>query len=348
MNHPYCNSGSDHTLTRQSAVCRAVSLKKPIFIEDHVCGRPDPCEPAKPNLPLITGMSLAAAVLLAVALVVSHRMVCRRRRQGRENGVAGVGGPGNQDRLLLLGAPSNPQHPDVFFLYWGDNADFIEVNRLVGRWLNGLGHKVLDLADELLQEELAACPEAWLADRLAEPSVKVIVVESELANECLRLDAGGMTVIESDGGGSGNHHHNHHQTVVVKDSIDELRAYSLRYIHAQLATNYRRLCVVQYRPPDAGSGGGGHPPRASLVPPTRHTLPEHLAELQAWLADTQAWGDNSNLGASAREQTLRDLKAAVQKYTAACSIYKYNSVSSSSSSSTASSGSCQQRGSGAL
>ena len=154
MNHPYCNSGSDHTLTRQSAVCRAVSLKKPIFIEDHVCGRPDPCEPAKPNLPLITGMSLAAAVLLAVALVVSHRMVCRRRRQGRENGVAGVGGPGNQDRLLLLGAPSNPQHPDVFCLYWGDNADFIEVNRLVGRWLNGLGHKVLDLADELLQEEL--------------------------------------------------------------------------------------------------------------------------------------------------------------------------------------------------
>jgi hypothetical protein len=106
---------------------------------------------------------------------------------------------------------------------------------------------------------------------------------------------------------------------VVQNSIDELRAYSLRYIHAQLAANYRRLCVVQYRP---GSLGG---PLAALVPHTRHTLPEHLAELQAWLADTQAWDDNCNMGESAREQTLRDLKAAVQKYTAACHLYKHSS-----------------------
>jgi hypothetical protein len=238
----------------------------------------------------------------------------------------------------LLGGP--PQHPDVFFLYWADSPDFVEVNRLVGRWLTGLGHKVLDLADELVQEELAAAPEAWLTDRLAEPSVKVIVVESELANECLRLDGGGGDTVMMDsshsvGGGRSTHrhrNHHHHTQPPVKDSIDELRAYSLRYIHAQLAANYRRLCVVQYRP----AGGGG--PLTSLVPHTRHTLPEHLAELQAWLADTQAWDDNSNLGASAREQTLRDLKAAVQKYTAACSIYKYNCSTSLSSNSSAASG----------
>jgi hypothetical protein len=318
VNHPYCNSGSDHTLTRQSAVCRAVSLKKPIFIEDHVCGRPDPCEPAKPNLPLITGMSLAAAVLLAVALVVSHRVVCRRRSEeqrrlgcggGRAHDVNGI------DRHLLLGPPS-PHHPDVFFLYWGDNPDFVEVNRLVGRWLTGLGHKVLDLNDDLVQEELAYCPEAWLADRLADSDIKVIVVESELANECLRLDAGAPpatnhTVKDGGGGGGRRGGENH---VVVKDSVDELRAYSLRYVQAQLASNYRRLCVVQYR----ASGLGG--PLGGLVPHTRHTLPEHLAELQAWLADTQAGDNNSN--ESAREQTLRDLKAAVQRYTAACHPHK--------------------------
>lgn len=346
VKHPYCNSGSDHTLTRQPAVCRAVSLKKPIFIEDHVCGRPDPCEPPKPNLPLITGVSLAAAVLLAVALVMSHRVVCRRRRQSEQHRQLGGGRRphdlNGMDRLLLL-APSSPQHPDIFFLYWGDSADFVDVNRLVGRWLTGLGHKVLDLNDELLQEELASCPEIWLQDRLADSSVKVIVVESELANECLRLDVAGTpplpssplmaslaaahhhTVTDDDGGGGGgghgldgllNHQHQYHQQTVVRNSIDELRAYSLRFIHAQLAANYRRLCLVKYR-----SGGLGGP-LASLVPHTRHTLPEHLAELQAWLADTQAWDDNSNLGESAREQTLRDLKAAVQKYTAACHLYK--------------------------
>jgi hypothetical protein len=185
VNHPYCNSASDHTLTRQSAVCRAVSLKKPIFIEDHVCGRPDPCEPPKPNLPLITGMSLAAAVLLAVALVISHRVVCRRRSelQGRLSFGGCERSPdqgGGMDRLRLLG-PSSPQHPDVFFLYWGDNPDFVEVNRLVGRWLAGIGHKVVDLEEELVQEELASCPETWLADRLADTTLKAKSLEYQVA-----------------------------------------------------------------------------------------------------------------------------------------------------------------------
>lgn len=274
VNHPYCNSGSDHTLTRLSPVCRPISLKKPILIEDQVCSQPD-CE-SPHNLPLITGASLAAALLLAAVLVFSHRLACRSNyRPGERTGA---------DHLLL--PPPSPLHPDIFFLYWGDSSDFIEVNRLVVRWLVGLGHRVFDLSDEGLQEELISSPELWITDKLEDQNTKVVVVESETVNECLKLDS----------------------DIEIKGGIDELRVLSLRQISARLSCNYRRLSVVQYK---VGLGG----PVSGLVPHTRYILPEHLAELQAWLAETQGWDDNGNLE-SAREQTLRDLKAAVQRYTA--------------------------------
>jgi len=94
---------------------------------------------------------------------------------------------------------------------------------------------------------------------------------------------------------------------VLKDDVTGLRVFSLRHILSQLGTNYRRLAVVQYRHTSHSLPG--------LVPHTRHILPDHLPELQAWLAETQGWDDNDNVSSS-REQTLRDLKAAVQKYTA--------------------------------
>jgi len=87
-----------------------------------------------------------------------------------------------------------------------------------------------------------------------------------------------------------------------------MRTFSLRHITARMATNYRRLAVIQYRLDRSSLSLLG------LVPHTRHLLPDHLPELQAWLAETQGWDDNDNLESS-REQTLRDLKAAVQKYT---------------------------------
>ena len=105
-------------------------------------------------------------------------MACRQNYRSGERGVGGV------DRLLL--PPPSPLHPDIFFLYWGDSSDFIEVNRLVVRWLVGLGHRVLDLSDEGLQEELVSSPELWITDKLEDPNTKVIVVESETVNECLR------------------------------------------------------------------------------------------------------------------------------------------------------------------
>merc|ERR1719259_108610 len=77
VNHPYCNSGSDHTLTRLNPVCRPISLKKPILIEDQVCGRPEPCQ-SQPSLPLITGASLVTALLLTLIVVLLHRIGCRQ------------------------------------------------------------------------------------------------------------------------------------------------------------------------------------------------------------------------------------------------------------------------------
>ena len=84
MNHPYCNSGSDITLNRLSTICRPISLKSPIMIEDQVCGRPEPCAPTH-NLPLIAASSLFAALFLAVGLILYHRYVITRMTTSRNS-----------------------------------------------------------------------------------------------------------------------------------------------------------------------------------------------------------------------------------------------------------------------
>lgn len=279
VNHPYCNSGADHSLDRQTKICRPALWNEPIYIAGHTCGPPPICPDTRPNLPLITGASLAAALVLAIGLVLVHRLACRRKAHPQD--LSGT------DRLLL--SPPAPQYPDVFFLYFCDSEEFITVNKLVVRWLNGLGHRVMDLSDDLLQEELVSSPETWITEKLEDPNTKVVIVNSDLANNCLK---------NSD-------------EIIQKDDMNDLRIFSLKHIHMRLATNYRRLAVIQYRLDKSSS-------LLSLVPHTRHLLPDHLPELQAWLAETQGWDDNDNME-STREQTLRDLKAAVQKYT---SVYK--------------------------
>jgi len=279
VNHPYCNSGADHSLDRQTKICRPALWNEPIFIAGHQCGPLPPCPDTRPNLPLITGASLAAALVLAIGLVLVHRLACRRKSHPQD--LSGT------DRLLL--SPPAPQYPDVFFLYFCDSEEFIAVNKLVVRWLNGLGHRVLDLSDDLLQEELVSSPESWITEKLEDPNTKVVIVNSDLANSCIKDS----------------------EEFIQKDDMNALRIFSLKHIHMRLATNYRRLAVIQYRLDKSSS-------LLSLVPHTRHLLPDHLPELQAWLAETQGWDDNDNLE-STREQTLRDLKAAVQKYT---SVYK--------------------------
>ena len=229
--------------------------------------------------------------MLAIGLVLVHRIACRRKSLPRfdKNSVS--------DRLLQ--PVPQPQYPDVFFLYFCDSVEFVTVNKLVVRWLTGLGHRVIDLSDEMLQEELISAPETWIVDKLEEPSTKVVLVTSDMANNNLNGHS------ESELPGSDPQSQGGH-----KDNMNTLRLFSLRHIHQRLATNYRRLAVIQYRQ-DAPGMARSVP---SLVPHTRHTLPDHLPELQAWLAETHGWDDNENME-SVREQTLRDLKAAVQKYT---------------------------------
>jgi len=280
VNHPYCNSGSDGSLDRQNKICRPALWNEPIYISAHSCGPPPNCPDTAANLPLITGASLAAALVLAIGLVLIHRILCRREPPPVDKSVS--------DRLLQ---PTTVSHyPDVFFLYFCDSSEFVTVNKLVVRWISGLGHRVIDLSDEMLQEELISSPETWISDRLEDPNTKVVLVNSDSPNECLSVDVEENSV-----------------PCDMKDNMDALRVFSLRHIHQRLATNYRRLAIIQYRQDQAKS-------LVSLVPHTRHILPDHLPELQAWLAETHGWDDNDNME-STREQTLRDLKAAVQKYT---------------------------------
>ncbi len=214
-----------------------------------------------------------------------------------------------------------------------------------------------------------AAPELWVLDKLENPNVKVIVVESETVAKCLQATPDATVCTRTAG-------------------IDGLRLISLRHIQARLPANYQRLSVIQYacssrrrRPlnrhcaagsgsdfaaddaisddsgvvaqihdtnnPAAavvtttetisssddsqhhhhqqqqnqqhvevavisgsrstlssffgggggsgGSGGNSSSLVPTLVPHTRYSLPEHLAELQAWLVDTQSsWDDNGN------------------------------------------------------
>ena len=138
----------------------------------------------------------------------------------------------------------------------------------------------------MVQEDLMASPETWITEKLEDPNTKVVVVNSDLANACLE-----PRETES----------------LSRNNMTPLRVFCLRQIQQRLATNYRRLAILQYRQEVTSC-------LPSLVPHTRHVLPDHLAELQAWLAETHGWDDNENME-STREQTLRDLKAAVQKYT---------------------------------
>ena len=80
VNHPYCNSGSDGSLDRQNKICRPALWNEPIYISAHSCGPPPNCPDTAANLPLITGASLAAALVLAIGLVLIHRILCRRQR----------------------------------------------------------------------------------------------------------------------------------------------------------------------------------------------------------------------------------------------------------------------------
>ena len=278
VNHPYCNAGSDASLDRQTKICRPALWNEPIYISGQSCQTTPPCSDTEPNLPLITGASLAAALILAAGLVLLHRLACRRTQDQYEKT--------GTDRLLHQ-FPA-PQCPNVFFLYFTDSDEFLAVNRLVVRWLNDLGHRVIDLADDVIQEELISSPESWITDKLEDPNTKVVVVNSRLANDCLASS-------ESDVRG------------LNRDNMTALRVFSLKHIQARLATNYRRLAIIQYKLTVSSC-------LSCLVPHTRHLLPDHLPELQAWLAETHGWDDNDNME-STREQTLRDLKAAVQKYT---------------------------------
>ena len=276
VNHPYCNSGSDASIDRHTKICRPALWNKPIFISGESCAPSLPCPDTAPNLPLVTAASLIAALILTLVIVLLHRVVCRRRPVDLDKSCS--------DRLLQH-FPL-PQYPPVFFLYFTDSQEFVAVNKLVVRWLTDLGHRVIDLEDEMIQEDLMSSPELWITEKLEDPNTKVVVVNSDLANSCLE-----MAQTES----------------LSKNNMNPMRVFSLRQIQQRLATNYRRLAILQYRQEVS-------PCLASLVPHTRHFLPDHLVELQAWLAETHGWDDNDNME-STREQTLRDLKAAVQKYT---------------------------------
>ena len=274
VNHPYCNSGSDASIDRHTKICRPALWNKPIYISGESCAPSPPCPDTAPNLSLVTAASLTAALILTLAILLLHRVVCRRRSSDLAKT--------SSDRLLQP-FPS-PQYPPVFFLYFTDSQEFVAVNKLVGRWLTDLGHRVIDLEDEMIQEDLMASPETWITEKLEDPNTKVVVVNSDLANACLEP-----------------------RESLSRNNMTPLRVFCLTQIQQRLATNYRRLAILQYRQEVTSC-------LPSLVPHTRHFLPDHLAELQAWLAETHGWDDNENME-STREQTLRDLKAAVQKYT---------------------------------
>merc|ERR1719402_183363 len=121
------------------------------MISDQPCNGGDPQECGQTvSLSVIIGVSVSAAVVVSVSLILVHRLYFRRESP------ASVCDPATADHLLPVVTTAN--RPDVFFLHFPDTEEMGLVNRLLDQWMVGMGHRVVDLADDTVQEVMAREP----------------------------------------------------------------------------------------------------------------------------------------------------------------------------------------------
>ena len=237
-----CSSLCDHyeiIFTVNNTHTIPASYLQPITIQEHKCEADKPWIISRPPLSLIipAGLLVGCAFSLILAILHRHRVCCK---YNAEVDIAQSEGPQPLQRDIRMKS-------DIFFLCLSSNNKFHLLNEQVISWLSILGHKVIQLEDPVVQEQVTVNPEDWFFNILDNPGTKIIVVESEPIVSC--------------------------------DSLDSFKLFCLSQITARLAHNYNRLAVIQYQQIE--------PARLlpSLVPHTRLVLPLHCQELRSWLAE---------------------------------------------------------------
>ena len=137
-------------------------------------------------------------------MIILHRICCK--------GYAEVDVEHLEDPHKLQ--KDSKKKSEIFFLCLGNNNKIHLMNEQVISWLGSLGHHVIQLADPVVQEEVAVNPEDWFFDILNNPKTKFVVVENEVR--------------------------------VPSDSLDSFKLFYVGQITTRLAHNYNRLAVIQY------------------------------------------------------------------------------------------------------
>ena len=78
--------------------------------------------------------------------------------------------------------------PEIFLLYFPDTKHFEEINANFRDWLVSLGgSRIYDLSDSQYDEEISKDPEGFVMKTLADPNIRIVVLDSPVARFSLEL-----------------------------------------------------------------------------------------------------------------------------------------------------------------
>jgi hypothetical protein len=176
---------------------------------------------------------------------------------------------------------------EIVLVYFPDTEKFKNLNGMFKDWLQSLNilnvNHVTDIYDEKFTEGpdgVLKSPDSWVADLLADPERRVVLVTSRLAYECLVHQRKGLAPPAFPG----------------HEPYSALLASLLKVLDSDLFRgNYRRLICVRYEDLKICDRRYGSE-SFNIVPGTEYLLPQHLEDIARWIHPVEArpglWADH--------------------------------------------------------
>ncbi|XP_023321560.1 uncharacterized protein LOC111696239 [Eurytemora carolleeae] len=206
VNHPYCNVGR---VSRQSYICKPISLIRPIHL-----GLDEKLEKIETDYWMVfvifTVLFFIFILILVLIVVTKVRSWANLLRKEFK--------PAEAEKVELINSVFT-----IALLYISENQEEQQTMEDLRNHLSGIGHKVLDLYSEIIQEEACYNPESWLLETIHSPETKIVVLE----NYAL---ARGLLKAETAPGAGG---------------IGPLTVFAVEQVLAGYSDNYRKVGVVK-------------------------------------------------------------------------------------------------------
>lgn len=255
VDYPFChNFIGPKTGGRQGpSLCTKTVTAKPIRI--HSCKSDPNVLTARDNRDPLW-ICLAVIVAMIILLMVIFYCVCKQSKHLPEELKKRIYPPPDSVKTDL-GKHSDTGH--ILFLYFVESDDFHDLNVQFSEWLKAVGCTIEDLNSE----EVLNNADLWMDQRLNDPRMRIVLVNSPVAADV--LDA---TVEISD----------ESQPLLKQDPLFDLRKNLVKNIHSRFCGRYDKLCVVTYDvlPPTSNN-------LINLTPQVEHSLPNGLEMIRAWL-----------------------------------------------------------------